>query len=199
MQGRGQRDHILLFRGDRVSVAELQQTAEQQLGDDTDVPHMGAAFAVAEFHDMAQNTHQHIRIVFTGADLVRDHLHQPPLLGIQLDGVGHAAVHDTSIKGAVDIITRAQFIGAPDRRIRVLAGDHNDRGILDGVVGVHSLEHLETVHDRHIDVQQHQRDVPGLRPQFFHAFPSVFCFQDMVTIPQDLCQHHAVHCGVIHK
>ena len=147
---------------------------------------MSAAFAVAEFHDMAQHTHQRIRIIFTGADLVRDHLHQPPLLGIQLDGIGHAAVHDTSIKGAVDIITRAQFIGAPDRRVGVLAGDHDDRGILDGVVGVHRLEHLETVHDRHIDVQQHQRDVPGLRLHFFQAFLSVFCFKNAVIAAQDL-------------
>ena len=160
---------------------------------------MGAAFAVAEFYDMTQYTYQHIRIIFTGADLLRDHLHQPPLLGVQLDGVGHTAVHDMSIEGAIDIITCAQLIGTPDRRIGVLAGDHNDRDILDGVVGIHGFQHFKAVHNGHIDVQQHQCNVFGFCLQFFHAFPSVFCFQDMVTIPQDLCQHHAVHCGVIHK
>ena len=199
VQGRSQRDHILLFRSDRVSAADLQQTAEQQFGDDTDVPHMGAAFAVAEFYDMAQYTHQHIRVIFTGADLLRDHLHQPPLLGVQLDGVGHTAVHDTSIEGAIDIITCAQLIGTPDRRIGVLAGDHNDRDILDGVVGIHGFQHFKAVHNGHIDVQQHQCNVSGFCLQFFHAFPSVFDFQNVVAVSQDLCQHHAVHCGVIHK
>ena len=182
MQGGGQRDHILLFRGDSVSAADLQQTVEQPLGDDTDVPHMSTAFAVAEFHDMAQHTHQHIRIVFTGTDLVRDHLHQPPLLGIQLDGVAHAAVHDTSIKGAVDIITRAQFIGLPNCSVRVLAGDHDDRGIFDGVVGIHGFQHFKAVHTGHIDIQQHQRDVSGFCPQCFQAFLPVFRLQNVVAI-----------------
>ena len=31
---------------------------------------MSTAFAVAELYDMAQYTHQHIRIIFTSADLV---------------------------------------------------------------------------------------------------------------------------------
>ena len=68
---------------------------------------MSTAFAVAELYDMAQHTHQRIRIIFTSADLVGHHLHQPPLLGIQLDGVGRAAVHDTSIERSIDIITCA--------------------------------------------------------------------------------------------
>ena len=70
VQGGGQRDVVLLLGGDGVLAADLQQAVEQQLGDDTDVPHMGAAFAVAEFYDMTQYTHQRIRIIFTGADLL---------------------------------------------------------------------------------------------------------------------------------
>ena len=58
--------------------------------------------------------------------------------------------------------------------------------ILDGVVDVHSLEHLEAIHDRHVDVQQHQCDVPGLRLHFFQAFLSVFCFKNAVIAAQDL-------------
>ena len=137
---------------------------------------MGTALSIAEFYDMAQDTHQRIRIIFTSADLVRHHLYQPPLLGVQLDGVGHAAVHDTRIEGAVDVIAGSQLIGAPDRGVGVVAGDHDDRGILDGVVGVHGLEHLEAVHHGHVDVQQHQCNISGFRLHFFQAFPSVFRF-----------------------
>ena len=182
VQGRGQRDHILLFRSNRVSAADFQQTVEQQFRDHADMSHMETAFAVAEFYDMAQYTYQHIRIVFTGTDLVRDHLHQPPLLGVQLDGVGHAAVYDACIKGTIDIITRPQFIRAPDRRIRVLAGDHNDRGILNGVVGIHGFQHFKAVHNGHVDVQQHQCNVSGFCPQFFQAFLPIFCLQNMVAV-----------------
>ena len=160
---------------------------------------MGTALSIAEFYDMAQDTHQRIGVVFTGTDLIRHHLHQPPLLGVQLDGVGHAAVHDTRIEGAVDIIAGSQLIGTPDRGVGVVAGDHNDRGILDGVVGIHGFQHFKAVHHGHIDIQQHQRNVPGLRLQCFQAFPSVFRFENVVTVPQDLCQHHAVHFRVVHK
>ena len=145
---------------------------------------------------MAQYPHQRIRIIFTRADLVRHHLHQPPLLGVQLDGVGHAAVDDASIEGAVDVIAGPQLIGAPDR---VVAGDHDDRDVLDGVVGVHGLEHLEAIHDRHVDVQQYQCDVPGFGLQGIHTFPAIFCFQNTVVALQDFGQDEAVHFRVIHK
>ena len=199
VQGRGQRDMILLLCRERIPAADLQQTVEQQFGDGADVPHMGPAFAVAELHDVAQHPHQNIRIVFAGADLIRHHLYQPPLLGVQLDDVGHPAVYDACIKGTVDIVARAQLIGPPDRIFGVLAGDHDDRDILDGVVGIHGPQHLKTVHERHIDIQQHQRNVSGFLLQFFHAFLSVLRFQNAVLLPQDLRQHHTVHFGVVHQ
>ena len=109
-----------------------------------------------------------------GTDAVRNHLHQPPLLGVQLDGIGHAAVHDARIKGAIDIITCTQFVGTPDRRIRVLASNHNDRGILDGVVGIHGFQHFKSVHNEHIDVQPELSQCFRLPPAIFNAFSFPF-------------------------
>ena len=162
VQRRRQRNVILLLGGQVVAAGQFHQPVQQRLGDDADVPHMRAGLAVAELHDLAQHAHQHIGVLFAGADLVGHHLHQPPLLGVQLDGVDHPAVDDLGVKGAADVIACAQFVGLADDFFRVIAGDHDHRHILDGVVGVHGAQHLKAVHDRHIDIQQHQRDLPGL-------------------------------------
>ena len=72
---------------------------------------METTFTVAEFYDMTQYTHQHIRIVFTGTDLVRNHLHQPPLLGVQLDGIGRG--YPDGLKGD-EIPISAQLVSLAD-------------------------------------------------------------------------------------
>ena len=123
MQRRRQRDIILLLRGQVVAAGQLHQPVQQRLGDDADVPHMRAGLAVAELHDLAQHAYQHIGVLFAGADLVGHHLHQPPLLGIQLDGVDHPAVDDLGVKGAADVIACAQLIRLADGFFRVVAGD----------------------------------------------------------------------------
>ena len=199
VQRRGKRDVILLLGGQVVVVGQLYQPVQQRLGDSADVPYMRAGLAVAELHDLAQHAHQHIGVLFAGADLVGDHLHQPPLLGVQLDGVGHPAVDDLGVKGAVDVVTCAQLVGFADGFLRVVAGDHDHRHILDGVVGVHGAQHLKAVHDRHVDIQQHQRDLPRLCPQQIQTLFAVPGFQNTVVLAQNTGQHHAVHQGIIHQ
>ena len=199
MQRRRQRDIILLLRGQVVAAGQLHQPVQQRLGDDADVPHMRAGLAVAELHDLAQHAYQHIGVLFAGADLVGHHLHQPPLLGIQLDGVDHPAVDDLGVKGAADVIACAQLIRLADGFFRVVAGDHDHRHILDGVVGVHGAQHLKAVHDRHIDIQQHQRDLPRLFPQQLQTLFAVPGFQNAVVPAQNAGKHHAVHHGIVHQ
>ena len=199
VQRRRQRNVILLLGGQVVAVGQLHQPVQQRLGDHADMPHMRAGLAVAELHDLAQHAHQHIGVLFAGADLVGHHLHQPPLLGVQLDGVGHPAVDDLGVKGAVHIVAGAQLVGFADGFLRVVAGDHDHRHILDGMVGVHGAQHLKAVHDRHVDIQQHQRDLPGLCPQQIQTLLAVPRFQNAVVIPQNTGQHHAVHQRIVHQ
>ena len=73
---------------------------EQQLRDVANTPHMGPALAVAQLHDLAQHAHQHVCIVLAGTDFVGHHLCQTPLLGVQLDGVGHTTMNNLRIKGS---------------------------------------------------------------------------------------------------
>ena len=77
-----------------------QQVIEQQLRDVANTLHMGPALAVAELHDFAQHAHQHVCIVLAGTDFVGHHLCQTPLLGVQLDGVGHTTMNNLRIKGS---------------------------------------------------------------------------------------------------
>ena len=160
---------------------------------------MRAGLAVAELHDLAQHAHQHIGVLFPCADLVGHHLHQPPLLGVQLDGVGHPAIDDLGIKGAVHIVTGAQLIRFADGFLRVVAGDHDHWHILDGMVGVHGAQHLKAIHDRHVDIQQHQRDLPCFCLQQLQTPFAVLGFQNAVVPAQNAGQHHAVHHGIVHQ
>ncbi len=106
-----------------------RQAFQQHLGELADVLHMPgqAPLAVAELHDLAQHAHQHGGVLFLFADLVRHQRHQPPLLGVQFDGVVHAAVYHLGGEGAVHIVRSAHLVGPADGFLRVLAGDHDHR------------------------------------------------------------------------
>ena len=67
------------------------------------------------------------------------------------------------------------------------------------MVGVHGAQHLKAVHDRHIDIQQHQRDLPGLCPQQLQTLLAVPGFQNAVVLAQNAGKHHAVHHGIVHQ
>ena len=199
MQGRGERNDALLLGGDGISGAALHQAIEQQLRDVADAPHVRAALAVAELNDLAQHAHQHVRVALTGMNFVGHHLSQMSLLCVQLDGVGHATANNLRIKGAIDVIARTQVVGLAKRGEGVIAGNHNHRDVFDGMAGIHSFQHLEAIHHRHDDVEQHQSNVCGSRPQLLHAFLSVLRFENAVVVPKNLRQYRAVHRGVIHK
>lgn len=70
-----------------------------------------------------QHTHQHGGVLFLFADLVRHQRHQPPLLGVQFDGVVHAAVHHLGVEGAVHIVRSAHLVGPAHDRL------NNEKGI----------------------------------------------------------------------
>ena len=160
---------------------------------------MRAALAVAELNNLAQHAHQHVGVALAGMDFIGRHLRQMPLLGVQLDGVGHATANNLRIKGAIDVIARTQVVGPAKGGEGVVAGNHNHRDVFDGTAGIHSFQHFEAIHHRHDDVEQHESYVSGFCLEFFHAFLSVFRFENAVVASKNLRQYCAVHRGVIHK
>ena len=198
VQGRGQRDVLLHLGGDVVDVGAFEQFFEHPLGEAVDVLNVQPALAVAELHQLAQHPHQHGGVPLPRADLFGQQADQPPLLGIELDGVEHPAVDDAGVERAGHVIRNTHLIGAADGGLAVLAGDHDNRQILDGVVAVHEVQHLKPVHLGHHKVQQHQRDIAHVLLHLFQAFLAVRSFEDAVIPAQDLRQDGAVHLGIVH-
>ena len=159
---------------------------------------MQAALAVAELHDLAQHAHQHGGVVFLLAGLVRDHPHQPLLFGIEPDGVVDPLADHIGVKRAGDKVRSAHLVGLAGDIARGLAGDHDDRDVLDGVVAGHVLEHGKAIFHGDVDIQQHQRDIAQVLLQQLQAFFAIGCFQNAVIALQDLGEEGAVPLGIVH-
>ena len=181
-----------------VDVGAFEQFFEHPLGEAVDVLNVQPALAIAELHQLAQHPHQHGGVPLPCADLFGQQADQPPLLGIELDGIEHPAIDDAGVERAGHVVRNAHLIGAADGSLAVLAGDHDDRQILDGVVAVHEVQHLKPVHLGHHEVQQHQRDITHVLLHLFQALFSVCRFEDAVIPAQDLRQDGAVHLGIVH-
>ena len=67
------------------------------------------------------------------------------------------------------------------------------------MVGIHGAQHLKAIHDRHVDIQQHQRDLPCFCLQQLQTPFAVLGFQNAVVLAQNAGQHHAVHHGIVHQ
>ena len=197
VQGRGEGDVVLLLGREGVFIGLAQQLGHDLLGQDADVADVGAALTVAELHDLAQHIDQHGGVVLLLAGLGRHHPYQTPLLGVEPDGIESPAVDRPGVEGAVDVVGDAPLEGPADDVLGVVAGDHDDRDVLDGVVTVHGRQHIEAVQYRHIDVQQHQCDVARVVAQLLETLFAVGGFQDAEVGPQYLGQQHPVHRGVV--
>ena len=64
---------------------------------------------------------------------------------------------------------------------------------------VHRRQHLEAVHHRHQQIQQHQRNFIAARVQNVHALLPVRSFQNLVVVLQHFRQQRAVQLRVIHN
>ena len=197
VQRRCQHDQLLLLGRQVVLVGFLGQALQQALGQRADVLHVQAALAVAELNDLAQNRDHHLGVLLFLAGLARHQRDEPPLLGVELDGVKDAPVDDARVKGAADIVRDAHLVGVTHDRVGVLAGNHDDRDILNPVVAVHGSQHFKAVHHRHDDVQQNQRNAGAVLLQHGQAFRAVGGLQYIVVAAQNLRQNRAVHLGII--
>ena len=198
VQGCSQRDIILHFGGDVVAVGPFQQLFQHPFGQALDVLDMQPALAVAELDHLAQNAHQHGGVLLPLTDLLRQQSDQPPLFCVQFNGIEHPAVDHAGVERAGDVIRNAHFVGTADGGFAVLAGDHDNGQVLNGVVAVHEVQHLEAVHLGHHEIQQHQGDIPHVLMQLFKALLAVGSFQNAVVPPQDLRKDGAVHLGIVH-
>ena len=192
VQGGRHGDEADLRLGQRVLVGHRDELAQDHLGEGADVQHVHAALAIAELDNMAEDgNHQRVGF-FVFVDLVGHQLHQALLLAVQHQGVDHTAAHHRHIKGAADIVGRAQIVGALYERGGVFGRDHDDRQFVDPVILIHGSQHIEAVFYRHHDVQQQQINA-AVFLDHFDGLLSVFCFQDLVFLAQHFGKDGAVH------
>ena len=157
---------------------------------------MVAALTVAELHHMTENSHHQVAVFLFFPDLVGNQIHQPLLVGIELQGIFHAVAHDKGVEGAADIVRNAHGVCLLNGLTGLIGRDHDDRDLVDPPEAVHLLQHLKAVHLRHIDVQQHQIH----RQLLFHqpdSLPPILSLNIAILLPQDLHQHHAIQFRIV--
>ena len=196
MEGGSRFDQGDVLLGKVVGLRLLYQPAEQQLRYAADAADMVAALMVAELHHMAENSHHQVAVFLFFPDLVGHQMHQPLLVGIELQGIFHAAAHNKGVEGAADIVRNAHGVCLLNGLTSLIGGDHDDRDLVDPPEAVHLLQHLKAVHLQHIDVQQHQIH----RQLLFHqpdSLPPILSLNIVILLPQDLHQHHAIQFRIV--
>ena len=102
---RGRRaDHGDIRRRQLVFVGFFHQMVQNQLGGGVDMQNVRAAFAVAEFNDVAQDIDHQVVAFLVFVHLPCHQPHQLLLLGVKHQRVGDAAAHDGHIERAADKI-----------------------------------------------------------------------------------------------
>ena len=164
-----------------------------------DIAHMRAAFLVAEFHDMTENINHNMTGLFFFFVLLLQKRHQRLLFCVKQHGIQHTALDNTRIKRTIDIVCRAHLVGLTDGADAFIAGNNDNRHLINQVRVVHLLQHLEAVHHRHHNVEQHERDILFLRTHDVHSFQTVLRLDNIIFVLQNLLQQKAVHLRIIDK
>ena len=197
VQRRGHSNRGTLLIVERELVAVMHQAAQQQLGQLFDMRDVQAALAVAELHDAGHDIDQHAAVLNARVVLLRQQVCQATLLGIQADGVTHAAAHDARIKRAVDIVRSAQLVGAQHHVVGIFTRDHDDGQVIGGRPARQVSQHLKAAHARHDNVEQHKRQLITITVNHIERRAAVVSLQDVILVLEHLVEDNTVHLGVI--
>ena len=192
MKRRGCHDHCAFCPGKIIFVRFLDQAFQQNFCDNVDPENMLPAFSVSVAHDLTQNTDHDLVVLLLFINLIRHKRDQSSLFGIKFNCIKYPAVHDLRIKRAVDIIHNSHLIRFPYKCLRVLAGDHDHRNVVDPVLCSHGGQHFEAIHHRHDNVQQYKGNIPLILLQDIHTFFSVLSLQNIKFISENLCKDRTV-------
>ena len=176
---------------------QLHVALQQLLRDHADVHDVQAAFAVAELHDVAEDVHHQVVGLLLLEDLVDDHALELLLLGVQRDGVLHAMPDDAAVERAADVLGGAQVVGVVHVGRRGFRRDDDDGQRVDEAALAQGGQHLEPVHHRHDDVQQHERDVVAFAVEDVERLDAVGCLDDVELAGQDVRKERPVDLGVV--
>ena len=124
----------------------------------------------------AHDVNQHVAVFFAFDELLGQKRAQTALLGVQAHDVAYALTHNAHVERAAYVVGRAQLVSAQHRFIGIFAGNHDYRDVLDPACANHARKHIEAVHLRHDDVQQHQAYLVAVLLKQGNALDAVFRF-----------------------
>ena len=101
------------------------------------------------------------------------------------------------VKRTADEIGHTELVGALNAGRGSLGRDHDYRDVANPVVTVHDREHVKTVHPRHHDIEQHQRDSTPKRPHLGNGLKTVLSLDDIEVVPDNTGEQGPVHRGVV--
>ena len=180
-----------------IGLRLLHELMQQHLGDAADVPDMVTTLVVSDLDDVTEDAHHEGVVLLFLRDLVGYETHQALLIDVEIQRILYAPTHDVDIERTRDVVGDAERIGVLHRLHRLLRGDHDHRDLLNPVVAVHLLEHLEAVHLRHIDVEQYQID-GDVFLQDPKCLAPIRGLDVIVLIAEHVAQHHAIHLRIVH-
>ena len=196
MQCGNRSDHRDIRFRQRVFIRDLNQAAQENVRHRAHMQNMLAAFVVAVFDNMAQNIDHRVVRLFTLVDLLLHKAHKALLAGIQHERIFDTAADDRQIERSADVIRSAEIIAAADEIHIAFGRDDDNRHLADPMPQIHNLQHAETVHFRHVDIEHHEVDIIV----FFEdidGFCAVFCHDIFVFIAEYFLKEHLVHFRIV--
>ena len=150
------RNQIAVIRRQIICIRILNKSFQKKSRQCIDVDNMKTALSITKFHNLTQDFHHHLIVLFLFMHLIGYHGNQPSLFCIQLDRIKYTLVYNLAVKRSADIIGYSKLERFPDIVLRFLAGYHNYRHIFNPVIPVHIHQNFKAVHNRHHDVEQYQ-------------------------------------------
>ena len=117
---------------------------------------------------------------------------------IKRQDIVYTVQNDLRAEGLREKIHGTQLIGMKNGGIRGIAGNHDDRQILQHVLFLHVVQEAEAIHNRHLNVQQDQAVDSLFGFDHFYSLFSVLRLKNLVAILQNESQKFSIDCNIVY-
>ena len=106
---------------------------------------------------------------------------------------------DLRAEGLGEIVHGSQLVGMEHGSVGRVAGNDDHRQVLQELLLAQVFQHVEAIHHRHLDVQQHEPvdPLPGL--DHLNGLGTVFRLVDLIAVLQDILQQFPVDQGIVNN
>ena len=118
---------------------------------------------------------------------------------VQRQNILDSVQDDLRAEGLGEIVHGSQLVGMEHGSVGSIAGNDDHRQVLQELLLAQTFQHIEAVHHRHLDVQQHEPvdPLPGL--DHLNGLGTVFRLVDLIAVLQDILQQFPVDQGIVYN